>query len=73
MKYNSTTQAFFRLLSIGSGIKISREPDRILTSSNGQEYFFVEITDYNNLSHYVIEAYGPDAIELYHETVKLKQ
>lgn len=50
--------------------RISMISNKILTASNGLEYYYVEIMNSKGLYH-VIEAYGNDAIELEKEVMKI--
>ena len=62
-----------QLLINSEGIKrgrISMISNKILTASNGLEYYYVEIMNDKGVCH-VIEAYGNDANQLESEVMKL--
>ena len=50
--------------------RISMISNKILTASNGLEYYYVEIMNDKGVCH-VIEAYGNDATQLESEVMKL--
>jgi hypothetical protein len=72
MTFNSITHAFLDLVTLNKGTRITKAPDRILSSYDGLEYYFVEVTDDSSGCCYIIEAYGMEAVELHIDTMKLK-
>ncbi len=54
------------------GGTITRSADKIVMALDGLSYYFVEIK-FHDSSHYVIEARGDEAVELYTEVQKLKE
>jgi hypothetical protein len=71
--YNNSILALRELLTLreegGRGGRITKLSSKIHITRDGLKYYFVEVTD-DTGSHYVIEAYGEDAIELHEETMK---
>lgn len=63
--YNNAVHAFRNLISGNKSHKCSTVPkysDKLQITSNGP-YYFLEVTDTMG-RHYLIEAYGRDALEL---------
>jgi hypothetical protein len=72
MKYDSTTDAFFALVTSNKTARVTRSAERIMSSVHGVEYYFVEVKDESSGCCYIMEAYGNDAIRLHIEVMKLK-
>lgn len=72
MTYNSIPHAFSDLVTFDKATRITKAPDHILSSYDGLEYYFVEVTDDSSGCCYIIEAYGTEAVELHIEAMKLK-
>lgn len=71
MVYASISDALRELVLLrDKGGTISKSPKRIKMLSNGQPYYYVEVTCKNE-SRYVIEAIGREAIKLMEESKKL--
>jgi hypothetical protein len=69
--YESIRDALRELvLHRDKGGTISKSPERITILSNGQPYYYVEVTCKDG-SRYVIEAVGREAIKLMEESKKL--
>jgi hypothetical protein len=72
MVYESISDALRQLIMLRErGGIISKSPRRIMILSNGEPYYYVEVTRRDG-SHYVIEAIGRDAIELMEECTKIR-
>lgn len=72
MKYDSSPDAFFGLVTSNKATRVTRSADRIMSSINGEEYYFVEVKDESSGCCYIMEAYGNDAVRLHAEVIKLK-
>jgi hypothetical protein len=72
MVYESISDALRQLIMLRErGGIISRSPRRIMILSNGEPYYYVEVTCRDG-GHYVIEVIGRDAIELMEECTKIR-
>jgi hypothetical protein len=72
MVYESISDALRQLVMlIERGGIISKSARRIMILSNGEPYYYVEVTCSDG-SHYIIEAIGRDAIELMEECTKIR-
>jgi hypothetical protein len=72
MKYDSTTDAFSGLVTSNKAAKVTRSAERIISSTYGVEYYFVEVKDESSGCSYIMETYGNDAVRLHTEVMKLK-
>ena len=71
MVYESISDALRELILLRDrGGIISKSPKRILIISNGEPYYYAEVTCKDG-SHYVIESVGREAIELREECTKI--
>jgi hypothetical protein len=71
MVYVSSIDALKELIVVGEyGGYVSWISDRDTRLSNGLEYCLVEVTCRNG-TQYAIQAYGEEAIKLYHEVMTI--